>query len=66
VATKQGAVMKFIANYIAMTPAAKNTLVYEYFRTIWVDTVNEATKKAKQYIRKGYILSTVIQDEGKE
>lgn len=35
-----------------------------YWRTVFADSVNEATRLAERYVRKGFICSTVFKREG--
>ena len=47
--------MTFKAHYIHMTIKGAP----DYWRTVYADDINEATRIAKQYARKGYRLHTV-------
>jgi hypothetical protein len=52
--------MTFKAHYIPQG-AAQRALAQDYWRTVYADSVNEATMLAKRYTRKGYMLGLVIQ-----
>lgn len=54
--------MKFIAEYLNQKGSASD-LPSEYYKTVWADELNEATKQAEKWQRKGYILSTVKQGD---
>lgn len=52
--------MRFIAEYSHNTGSEKN-----YFRTVWGDTINEATKMAERFCRKNFtVLRTTQQFNG--
>lgn len=36
---------------------------HRYCRTIWADSINEATKQAERYVNRGYIMLKVVQSE---
>lgn len=51
--------MTFIARYIH-----RRGLDPDYWRTIHADTLNEASKEAERYTRKGFIMVGLTQKEG--
>ena len=44
--------MKWLCKFIGEKP---------YFRIVYSDSINDASKQAERYTRKGYKLSTVVQ-----
>lgn len=47
--------MKFLAYYIhRLSPA-------DYQRTVYADSLNEATRQAEKWIKKGYMLLKMVQ-----
>lgn len=51
--------MVFTARYL---PRRDKTLV-EYYRTIAANGINEATRQAERWVRRGYICAGVMQRE---
>jgi len=47
--------MKFLSRYINRLDGI------HYFRTVWADGINEATRKSERYAKKGYILLSVVE-----
>lgn len=60
--------MMFLAKYI---PVHKDVTLpdnnpFDYYRTVYADSVNEAGKLAARYTRKGFLLASVTQQRGKD
>ena len=53
--------MKFLAEYIHREGKED-----KYYRTIWADSLNEATKISNKYARKGFICRHTTQKEGED
>ncbi len=56
--------MRFKAHYFEQKPTTQKR--DEYWRTVYADSVNEATKLAERFTNKGYCLGAIIQDLGKD
>lgn len=51
--------MTFTARYIHRRGAEP-----EYYRTVHADTINDASKEAERYTRKGFVMVGLLKKEG--